>query len=79
MPKLLLILTSLPLLSGCETPPPEPTAPPNEEALFCDVVENRAWFTQAEIDDREARGWTRNLAYQYAVNLAWDRECDTGD
>jgi hypothetical protein len=25
---------------------------------------------------REAAGWTRNLAWQYAINLAWDRECE---
>ncbi|WP_276308232.1 hypothetical protein [Roseovarius nitratireducens] len=35
-----------------------------------------AWFTQEEIDDRTAAGWTRNLAWQYAINLSWDRECE---
>jgi hypothetical protein len=40
------------------------------------VIPERAWFTQAEIDGREAAGWTRNLAWQYAINLAWDRECE---
>lgn len=70
----LLILISLSLITGCARPP-EPTPPVIEAALFCDAVTDRAWFTQAEIDAREAGGWTRNLAWQYAINLAWDREC----
>lgn len=68
-----LILTSLFLITGCA---PESVAPPIvEDAFFCDVVPERAWFTQAEIEAREAGGFTRNLAWQYRVNLAWDREC----
>lgn len=45
------------------------------EPLFCDVVAERAWFTQTEIDHRTAGGYTRNLAWQYRINLSWDREC----
>jgi hypothetical protein len=71
----LLILISFPPLIGC-APTIEPTPPVIEDALLCDVIPERAWFTQAEIDGRVAAGWTRNLAWQYAINLAWDRECD---
>lgn len=72
----LLILTTFlasPFLTlGCAKPI-DPT--PIDAALFCDVVPERAWFTQAEIDARTEAGFTRNLAWQYRVNLSWDREC----
>lgn len=69
---LMTCLVSLFLTSGCA----KPTDPvPVEAALFCDVVPQRAWFTQAEIDARAEAGFTRNLAWQYRINLSWDREC----
>lgn len=61
------------LLIGCSQEPVSEAI--SEDALFCDVVNERARFTQAEIDARTAAGWTRNLAWQYRINLSWDREC----
>lgn len=78
MPRLLLILISLPLITGC-SPAPEPSHPPIEDPLFCDVMQERFRYTQVEIDTRQAMGWTANLAREYALNLSWDRECSTGD
>ncbi len=75
MLKPLLILALLSPSTGCLREV-EPTPPPIEDALFCDTVTDPAWFTQEEIDDRTAAGWTRNLAWQYAINLSWDRECE---
>lgn len=67
---MILAILSFPI-AGC-APAPDPVV---TEPLFCDVVAERAWFTQAEIDHRTAGGYTRNLAWQYRINLSWDREC----
>lgn len=72
-PFLTIFTTSLFLLSGCDAPPV--IEPPSDAALFCDVVADRAWFTQEEIDARQSAGYTRNLAWQYRINTSWDREC----
>lgn len=58
------------LLSGCGT---DPEIPVNEEALFCDVEEQRK-FSQAEIDWRADNApW--NLKRDLKTNKTGEREC----
>ena len=70
---LIISLTLISLLSGC-SPTPEPTPPPIEDALFCDLVTERYRYTQAEIDVRAAK-WPANLRREFEVNKHFDREC----
>lgn len=68
-----MILTiSIPLL-GCFRPP-EPTPPPIEAPLFCDLVTEDYQWTQAEWDERVAR-YPANLRREIQSNQHRAREC----
>jgi len=74
---LTICLTSVCLTLGGCSPTPEPIPPVIEEALFCDVMAERFRYRQDEIDAR-AEQWPANLRREFALNLAFDRECDDG-
>ena len=61
------------LIAGCSQPQ-EPTPPPIEGALFCDLVTERFRFLQEEIDVRAAN-WPANLRREFQINGHYDAEC----
>jgi hypothetical protein len=46
-----------------------------EEAFFCDLVQERFRYSQAEIDLRAAQ-FPANLRREFQINLHFDRECE---
>ena len=58
-------------LAGCTTAAEPPVI---EEALFCDLMQERFRYTQREIDLR-AEEFPANLRREFQLNLHYDREC----